>query len=52
MPVPVDRHHSTSAGATSPMLKKPFARGASQTGSPTASAASRGVSGPPGTTMK
>ena len=24
MPVPVARHHNTSAGATSPMLKNPF----------------------------
>ena len=52
MPVPVDRHHSTSAGGTSDTEKKPFARGASHTGSPGASAASRGLSGPSVTTMK
>ena len=34
MPVPVDRHHSTSAGGISDIEKKPLARGASQTGSP------------------
>ncbi len=52
MPVPVARHHSTAAEGTSGMLKNPFARSSSQSGAPGSSAASRGDSGPSGSTLK
>ena len=53
MPVPVARHHSTSAGGTSSTEKKPLARGEQPERVARArSAASRGDSGPSGTMMK
>ncbi len=52
MPVPVDRHHSTSAGGTSATEKKPLACGSIHTVSPGESAARRGDSGPSGSVMK